>query len=138
MVPEIPGLHIYDPLTDSIIVNDQQQGLSNNTVCSILEDDEGVFWIGTYYGMNLVSPQGEVLARLYQNDGLANSEFNQNSFYKDSQGNLLFGTLSGLSQIEPKAVKKQVLNRIDQQIYGISITAYHNDIKRDRHSAIWI
>ena len=125
------GLHIYDPVSGDISIIDQKKGLSNNKVVGILEDDEGVFWIATNHGMNLVSSKGEVMTQLYQKDGLANNEFNQNSFYKDSQGNLLFGTILGLSQIEPRALKKQVLNRIDQQIYGISITTFHPDIKKD-------
>lgn len=118
------GLHIYDPQTGAIEVVNQEKGLSNNTVIGILSDKEGVRWVSTYKGLNLVSDGGAVLAQLYKEDGLSTNEFNRYSYFKDARGRMLFGSIKGVNLIEPELVKRQLRGTGDLQIYLTSLTRY--------------
>lgn len=118
------GLHIYNPQTGSIQIVNQERGLSNNTVIGILADEEGVRWVSTFKGLNLVSGQGQVLAQLYEEDGLSTNEFNRYSYFKDAKGRLLFGSIKGVNIIEPELVKEQLRSTGDLRIYLTSITRY--------------
>ncbi|MCB0575293.1 MAG: hypothetical protein KDC61_12095 [Saprospiraceae bacterium] len=102
------GLHIYNTRTEVVSVIDQKKGLSNNIVVGILTDDAGTRWLSTYQGITLVSEKGDVLGRLYQEDGLSTNEFNRYSYLKSSTGALLFGSVKGVNIIQPEAVKAQL------------------------------
>ncbi|MCB0376417.1 MAG: hypothetical protein KDD04_10900, partial [Sinomicrobium sp.] len=103
------GLHIYDPRTSAISIIDQKKGLSNNIVIGMLTDNSGTRWISTYQGITLISAEGAVLGRLYQEDGLSTDEFNRYSYLKSSSGALLFGSVNGVNIIQPTALKAQLL-----------------------------
>ncbi|MEM9820506.1 MAG: two-component regulator propeller domain-containing protein, partial [Bacteroidota bacterium] len=70
----LDGLYIYDPVTEEVKIIDSSKGLPNNTIASILTDDDGDRWIGTYNGISIVSAEGELLDNLYVEDGLADRE----------------------------------------------------------------
>ena len=56
------GIIIFDPRLEKVIkVINKEIGLSNNTVVSILEDDEGDIWVGTYDGLNLLDSEGAII-----------------------------------------------------------------------------
>ncbi|MBK8955963.1 MAG: response regulator [Saprospiraceae bacterium] len=118
------GLHIFDPQSGKIQVIDREGGLSNNTVVGILSDNQGVQWVATYNGLNLISTEGEVLAQLYEEDGLSTNEFNRFSFCKDSKGQLLFGSVKGVNIIQPEVLKKQLQLSDKLHIYLTGITRY--------------
>ena len=118
------GLQIYDPQTGTVQVIDQRGGLSNNTVVGILVDEEGIRWVSTFMGINLVSPQGEVIAQLFEEDGLSNNEFNRYSYFRDSRGRLLFGSVNGVNIIEPESLKEQLRGGADLRIYLTGVTSF--------------
>lgn len=125
------GLQFFDPESGSVQVIDQEKGLSNNTVIGILTDDDGDLWVSTYKGLNLVSPEGDVLAQFYQEDGLSNNEFNRFSSLKDSEGRLIFGAVTGINIIDPKALKSQLVQSGKLQIYLTGITYFDSGKKTD-------
>ncbi|MCB9333505.1 MAG: hypothetical protein H6574_20795 [Lewinellaceae bacterium] len=102
------GLHIFDPRSGTVLIVDKEKGLSNNTVVGILEDADGDWWLSTYKGLNLLSPAGEVQSQFFEEAGLSTNEFNRFSFFKDSKGRLIFGSLIGINIIEPRALKAQL------------------------------
>ena len=118
------GLQIYDPATGAIEVLNRSTGLSNNTVVGILCDEEGLRWVSTYSGINLVSAQGVVLAQLFQEDGLSTNEFNRYSCFRDSKGRLLFGSVDGVNRIDPELLKKQLSLSGELRIFLTGITRY--------------
>ncbi|MCB0566899.1 MAG: response regulator [Phaeodactylibacter sp.] len=102
---QLNGLLIYDPASGSVQVINQAKGLSNNTVVSLLEDKDGDIWAGTFYGITLLSPEGMVIGKLYEADGLANNECNRWSALKMRDGRLCFGSVGGLTVIDPELWK---------------------------------
>ncbi|MCB0531680.1 MAG: hypothetical protein H6574_08570 [Lewinellaceae bacterium] len=118
------GLHIYDPRTGAVTVIDQKKGLSNNIVVGILADQSGVRWVSTYEGITLVSSKGEVLSRLYKEDGLSTNEFNRYSHYKSPSGDLLFGSISGINIFHPEVLKARILGRDAVRIFLTGFSYY--------------
>ena len=102
----------------------REDGLSNNTVVGILRDKDGVRWVATYNVLNLISAEGEVLAQLYEEDGLSTNEFNRFSYCQGSGGLLLFGSVKGINIIDPEALKKQLQLSDKLRIYLAGITRY--------------
>ncbi|MEL7121277.1 MAG: hypothetical protein AAFO07_17640, partial [Bacteroidota bacterium] len=68
------GVQIYNPQTGQLQIIDESSGLSNNKVISILQDKEGVRWVNTYNGLNLLDTNGTFLTKIYQEDGLIEDE----------------------------------------------------------------
>ncbi len=111
------GLQVYDPQTGIVMIIDQGQGLSSNTIMSIIADDEGDMWVGTEYGINLVSKEGEVLYSIHEEDGLTYDIFERFDPFKDSDGHLYFGSRNGMSIIDPTALKASMRRDTTVQIY---------------------
>lgn len=99
------GLQIFDPATNTLTSLNSDQGLANNTVVSIVKDDDGDRWLGTYNGVALVNSEGELITNLGVEDGIVERESNRYSKLKGSDGTIFIGTVNGLSVIDPKLVK---------------------------------
>lgn len=125
------GVQIYDPQKGSVKIIDESKGLSNNTVTSILKDNSGTRWVNTYNGVNLISPEGTFLTKLYAADGLANSEGNRFSSIKTRDGKILFGSIDGTTLIHPERVKQQFLGGKELQIFLNQVSYYEQKLKQD-------
>jgi ligand-binding sensor domain-containing protein/two-component sensor histidine kinase len=97
------GLICFTPAgTDTITLAD---GLSNNAILGIMEDNTGRIYLTTDNGMNILNfSQNPTHIRIItRDDGLASSECNQGAYLKDSQGNLWIGTIRGVTKYNPAA-----------------------------------
>ncbi len=78
--------------------------ISNNYVRSIIQGAGGDLWVGTYEGLNKMSPDastGNFTRKLYtMEDGLSNNTIQ--SIVEDKQHNLWIGTNQGLCQFNPQ------------------------------------
>lgn len=119
------GLHIYHPQNGSVEIIDQRQGLSHNAVMCIIPDDEEDIWVGTEYGINIISKKGEVLNSVYKEDGLAYDIFERFDPLKTNDGLLFFGSRQGISIVNPLQLKTAFKNEEDVNIY-LTELAYHN------------
>ncbi|MGB2894679.1 MAG: ATP-binding protein, partial [Anaerolineales bacterium] len=82
----------------------EKDGLANNTIYGILEDDEENLWLSTNNGLSKFNIQDESFTNFDVNDGLQSNEFNQNAFFKNSRGEMFFGGLSGVNTFFPNEV----------------------------------
>ncbi|MEN0004956.1 MAG: histidine kinase dimerization/phospho-acceptor domain-containing protein, partial [Bacteroidota bacterium] len=121
------GIQVFDPIQQRVVqIIDSGKGLSNNTVPIILSDDDGDVWAGTFNGLNLIAPQGQIITRLFVEDGLPDNEFNRFAFDKLVDGRLLLGTTNGLCIIDPQSLKQNLRSQI-AQIYISKLTYYDQD-----------
>lgn len=111
------GLQILDPATGLIKVVNQNQGLSNNAVMSILADNTNTVWVATEHGINLVSQEGQVLNAVHKEDGLCYERFERFDPMKSSTGMLWFGSHQGMNIIDPELVKSSLINQEPVHIY---------------------
>ena len=78
-----------------------QDGLPSNTVYKILEDNNGRLWMSTSKGLLCWHIRSGVKEVFTTANGLLSDQFNYNSGFKDSSGNLYFGSVKGLIRFNP-------------------------------------
>lgn len=78
-------------------------GMTDNTVYGILEDDSGRLYLSTNRGVNVVDFRSRppLIRHLGVEAGLASEECNQGAYWQDPEGHFWFGTLGGASRINP-------------------------------------
>ncbi len=97
------GLNRYDRVTGGFDRFTVKDGLANNIVCGILEDDQGDLWISTYGGISRFQTAIGRFASYTEADGLPANEFNIRSCARMDDGRLLFGGVRGACVFRPEA-----------------------------------
>ena len=77
-----------------------QNGLSDNTIYSIVEDDDGYIWFSTNSGLCKTSKEFYEFVTYTVSDGLPTNRFNYNSCER-IDGKLYFGSTKGLVVVDP-------------------------------------
>jgi signal transduction histidine kinase/DNA-binding response OmpR family regulator/streptogramin lyase len=101
------GLNLFDEQTKKFQIFTTADGLPDNAILDILEDDHHSLWLSTPSGLcNAVPKQkqnGTGLAIICYDEmnNIQNREFNENAALKTHAGELLFGGPSGFNIINP-------------------------------------
>ena len=74
-------------------------GLANNTVKGIVEDNQGMLWIATDNGLSIFNPKTETFSSYSREDGLLSSQFYFNGAIRDVKGKIYLGTDEGLMAV---------------------------------------
>ena len=104
------GLARFDPATNRYLHYSKAEGYPFSSVYGILSDENDNLWISTSEGLikligAVVSP-GSFSFRLYnKDDGLPSKEFIFNASYRNPQGEMFFGTNTGLVRFFPDQIK---------------------------------
>jgi hypothetical protein len=98
-----------------------KDGLSNDFVTCLLQDNQGFLWIGTRSGLNKF-------------DGYSFTTYRENpSYFEDRQGNIWLASATGLSQIVPQ--RKNII--VYQQLGGVDGSTI-TSLAEDTEGKIWI
>lgn len=100
------GLAMYDKNMDKFRFWMEEDGLVNNVVYSILEDENHFLWLSTNNGMSKFDPSNYTFTNYYADDGLQGAEFNGNSYLKTRDGKIFFGGLNGITAFYPRDITK--------------------------------
>lgn len=82
-----------------------EDGLPDNAIESILEDESGNLWIGTSTGISFFNIREEQFTNFTVADGLSGSSFNSSAAFKSSEGIMFFGCTNGLNCFDPQRIK---------------------------------
>jgi ligand-binding sensor domain-containing protein/signal transduction histidine kinase/DNA-binding response OmpR family regulator len=99
------GIAMYNSSNGQFIRYTEKDGLPNNNIISLLEDENGFFWLSTDNGLIKYNPTLKTAQTYTVSDGLAGNEFNYNSYLKDSGGEFFFGGYHGISSFFPSAIE---------------------------------
>lgn len=81
----------------------REQGLLNDMIHSILEDDNGLLWLGTNRGLIKFNPDNSFSHAYYYSSGIQIGEFSDDAYYRcPYTGNLFFGGIDGLLYLDRK------------------------------------
>lgn len=94
-----------------------EDGLPDEVCYFIIQGDDGIFWIGTnkgvirfdygiYQNAENVDERRRAFKLITQNQGLIANEMNASAGFKDREGNLWFGSVSGLTEFNPNIQKE--------------------------------
>jgi len=104
------GLNVYNPTNNSTKSFSEKDGLINNSIRSIVEDDLGMIWVSTSNGISriAVSEKNESYQYSFYNynkfDGVIETEFLPRSVLKTSYNSLIWGGLDGFNEINLKQI----------------------------------
>ncbi len=99
----------------------ENDGLCNNGITGILEDEYGDLWISTKGGVSRFSPPEIVFDRsmegkfenYYDGDGLQSNKFNPFAYSKSQTGEMFFGGSKGLNSFFPDEV---IINSVPPKV----------------------
>jgi len=99
------GLNRFDPDTETFVHYTEKQGLPNNVILGILEDDDQNLWLTTNNGLARFDPRTESIRTHDASDGLQSNEFNSNAYFRSRQGLMYIGGINGFSVFDPDHVQ---------------------------------
>jgi len=123
------NIYDFDVDINSFTVND---GLPDNSVNAILEDDNGNLWLGTGSGISFFDITTKKFTNYSSADGLSGTIINFESALKLDNGEMLFGSTKGLNLFDPKKIKFSKFHPpvvfTDFQIFNESVRIGNNSV----------
>ncbi len=98
------GMIRWDHATGHFTPFSTGQGLPDDYVHAIYEDDYNHLWLSTNYGLMSFDKSNNNIVTYFEGDGLPHHEFNLLSHYHADDGQLFFGSLNGIVSFYPKEV----------------------------------
>lgn len=105
------GINIYNPQTGYFQYINSKDGLPDEEIVSLIEDNFGNIWAGTRNGLVHIecfykSNKLEYTLHYFdERDGLPSSVCNQNAIFKDKDGKIYVGTTKGYISFFPNKIK---------------------------------
>ena len=112
------GLIKYDSEQETYEIYDTSRGFLNTSFTAIVEDENGNLWLPSFAGLNKFNKRSLENQVFFAEDGLSNNEFNNNSFLKLKDGRYVFGSISGLTILDPMVVNIEADQSKPVQIYS--------------------
>jgi len=103
------GLMLVDKKSGRFQRYTTNEGLSNNTVLRILEDELGNLWLSTYNGLSKFNAQKNEWQNFNQSDGLQSNQFSFNAALALQSGEFMFGGIKGFNIFYPGNVHSKSL-----------------------------
>ncbi|HLT45799.1 MAG TPA: two-component regulator propeller domain-containing protein [Rubricoccaceae bacterium] len=101
------GLSRLDARTGRVTHFTEADGLPNNTVYAILEDERGHLWMSTNQGVSRLDPEHRTFTNYGTDDGLQSREFNGGAAYRSTRtGELFFGGINGFNAFLPGRITR--------------------------------
>ena len=120
-------------LDDSLLVFHHittEQGLPSNTIFGLEMDDDANIWMSTFRGLAklnfakmedisfcwennkkfIIDPFNPVVENFSEHNGIHGNEFNQGAYFKDKNGVIYFGGLTGMTYFHPDSLHKSTFS----------------------------
>ncbi|NQZ12050.1 MAG: GGDEF domain-containing protein, partial [Algicola sp.] len=99
------GLNKFDELNGNFTRYRQKDGLANDTINAMIEDQQGYLWLSTNKGLSKFNLDKQTFKNYDVNDGLQSNEFNLGASFKSDDGELFFGGVNGFNRFYPQNIK---------------------------------
>ena len=100
------GLIRLNPDTKKISILSEDDGLSNNTINSIVKENNDYLWLGTSNGINRYNINNNKIYNLGSLNNIQKKEFTIGAGIRSRDGNLYFGTNKGLTVFYPERLNE--------------------------------
>ena len=111
----------------------KEDGLSDNTVYSIEKDNHGNLWFSSNAGISAYNTSTKTFRNYGVADGLLNHEFNRRSSFKNEEGWLFFGGISGIDYFHPDSI---INNNTTPILAFTNFKIFNNDYIPDKKKTI--
>ena len=103
-----------------------QNGLPNDVVFGILEDNNQFLWISTMKGLVKFNPTTEHFRIYDKSDGLINNQFNWHAYFKNQYGKMYFGGINGFVTFDPNLID---VNTVAMPVKFLAFKVNNQEIK---------
>ena len=100
------GLIAFDTKSNRFTSYTEENGLCNNKVLNIEEDNKGNIWVSTCNGISKVTPSTGKISNFYAADGLQSNQFYFNASAHLRSGELIFGGIKGFNIFNPDSIRQ--------------------------------
>ncbi len=114
------GLYILDDDLNLIRKIDQECCSINEYVYSTTVDSEDRIWVATNEGLFVLNDDGNLLDHLTTREGISEQEFNTQALTVLEDGELIFGTVNGVTLIDPS----EFYTSTERDFYVEAVLAY--------------
>lgn len=119
------GLYKYNPATNSLKQYTVLDGLTNNVIYGILEDNQKNLWLSTNNGVSKFNIINESFRNFSTKDGLPCNEFNGSGYLQTKSGEMFFSGTNGFISFFPEKITEEKktpdLVFTDLKLFGESI-----------------
>jgi len=115
------GLMYWNEATKKVKVYTKKDGLPNNVVYCVIQDQSKNLWMSTNKGICCFNPTTKLVTNYTETDGLMSNEFNLGAYMFSHTGELFFGGIYGYNFFNPR---KMGLNKTD---VSVKITKFKFD-----------
>lgn len=101
------GIRVWDAQHNKAYTITTEDGLENNVISSIVEDDKGICWVATAYNISRISvkKKGDIytfqVVNFDKNDGVFAGKLYENAFLKTADGTIYLGGHHGVNVFNP-------------------------------------
>lgn len=110
------GLFAYDRRQHTWRCYTTRDGLCDDYVCGIVEDDTHHLWISTYHGLARMNTETESFVNFYQGNGLRKNQYMRSIYGYLKYGIVYFGNDKGLTYFAPHQILR------NEFLQGITLT----------------
>lgn len=126
------GIDRYDYELDDFVPVPLPDQLLNN-IQSVLVDDEGEFWMGTFNGLCNWNPETGKYRQYDPAEGLQGKEYNPRSRFISSTGDFYLGGLNGFNVFKPEEIKTDT---VGPKLVLSGLSLFHKPVESDDASGI--
>lgn len=120
------GIIVFDTKNNIYENISRADGLSANETYGVLWQNDSVAWISTINGLCRYNTINKTFNNYFYDDGLSDNEFNQNSLFKGSNGNLYFGGINGINYFDPATIAE---SRTPLTIFLASVVKWNQGLQ---------
>jgi signal transduction histidine kinase/ligand-binding sensor domain-containing protein/DNA-binding response OmpR family regulator len=98
------GLCRFDSQSQKFRLVNTQKMLLNNVIYGILEDSNGMLWVSSNKGISRLNLVDSTSTHFNFKHGIAGNQYNYKSYFKDADGVMYFGSVTGLTSFNPSDI----------------------------------
>lgn len=125
------GLNRFDTKNNTFHSFTVDDGLPNNIIYAILDDQFGNLWLSTDNGLSMFNPSTEEFLNFDESDGLVSNQFFWGSSHKSFDNELFFGGINGLNSFFPENISIDTSNAI-----GVLVDLHINNAPIESDSSL--
>jgi len=99
------GLALFNYTTRKFTTYSDKDLLINNVVYGILEDNHHSLWISSNKGISRINVDNGTSIHFNHLHGIAGNQYNYKSYFKNTEGYMFFGSVTGLTWFHPDLIQ---------------------------------
>src|SRR5690242_20641412 len=97
---------MFNQKTKKFVSFSESNGLQNNTIYKILEDQKGLIWVSTNKAISSIDINTKKINNYNFHNGVQNNNFVAGAGLVLSSGEIIFGGIEGFNYFNPAYLKK--------------------------------